>query len=136
MNLEEEKRSLKILHLALCFGALLLIILLHFFLKNIDLSTTSNPLSMIEMLAICLASINLVLANFLFKRKTESIASGKLASENIAQWRAAYILKWALLEGAILFNAQIYFFIGSNAILAIVALLLLLLLYISKPNLS
>jgi len=134
MTLEEEKRGLKIMHFALSMGALLIMMILHFFIKKIDLGTTSNDLSMIEMGALVLAAFNLLFANYLFKSRTANLATEQFTAETAHQYRGAYIAKWALIEAALLINIQLYMFIGDNAILAIVAILLLLLLYLSKPK--
>ncbi len=133
-ELELEKRGLIILHAAFSIGVLLIILLLHVFVKNIDFSTIGNDLLPLEFTALTIAAIALVLANYFFKKKATEIDSDELTLENAGEWRQAYILKWALLEGSCLINTLFYFFVGNNAILAIVAILLLLLLYVSKPR--
>lgn len=133
--MNDELRGLSILHMAFCIGVLLIILLLHFFLDPIVLDGFKGKINGIGMFALVIASVNLLLANFIFKKRITQIGS-EVTSENIGEVRAAYILKWALLEGAILINVLIYFFVEHHPILIVVALLLLLLLYVSKPKIN
>jgi len=120
----------------LCLGVLSILLLLHFFISPIKLSGFESKIGPLTMVALCTASVCLLLSNFLFRKRVKSIGSNEINSENINDYRGAYILRWALLEGAILVNVIIYFFAEKHPALIVVALLLLLLLFVSKPKLN
>jgi len=120
--MEDHKKGLSILHSAFCLGALLIILLLHFFVRPIDLGNISSKIG------------NLVMSNFILKKKVAAIGTDQITSENIGDYNAAYVLRWALLEGAILVNVLFYFFVEPHSIMIVIALLLLLLLFVSKPK--
>lgn len=133
--MKDDVKGLSIMHIALCLGVLFIILILHFFMNPIRLEGFNKKLGAIGMMALIIASASLLFSNFIFKRQIAQIGS-EVTSENIREVRAAYILKWALLEGAILINVLMYFLLEHHPILIVVALLLLLLLYASKPKIN
>jgi len=137
MNTTEKEnflKGLKIMHKAMCLGPAILMVLFNFLLinKSSDLGTAPGP---IGIFILVISAFVLMGSIFLFKKNTKQI-NGILSEDNKERWREAYILKWALLEGAALINILIYYFAEPNPILLIVALLLLLYLFISGPKFS
>jgi len=132
--MKTQQKALSILHLAICFGAILLILILHFVVKPIDLSNLSSKVGSMAMVGLCISSVNVLLANLIFKKKTASIGTDQINESNMTQFAGAYVFKWVLMEGAIIVNVLLYFFAESHAMLIVISLLLLLLLYVSKPK--
>jgi len=132
--MEKELKGLKILHYSFCFGTLMIIILLHFFIRPITFAGLNGNISTMGFVALFIASGALLLSNFTFKNQLSEIGTDQITSENIGAITRAYITKWAFLVGASQLNTLFYFFMDESPILIIVALLLLLLLFVSKPN--
>lgn len=135
MELNEELKSLKTLHYALCFGALFIIILLHFFIQPISFSSlglSNNPLVYVGLF---IAGWNLIMSQVLFRKKITAIGDNTKVAVT-EQYRQAYVLKWALLEGALLINTLFYFMTTKNSLNIIAALFLLIILFLSKPSLN
>lgn len=132
--MEEEKRGLGIMHYALCFGPLSIILLLHFFERPINLNGLTEGVGGIALVGLAIAAVNLVMSNVLFRKKISELGTDQLTAQNIEEFKAAYVTKWALLEGAVLVNTLFYFFIEPHPALILIAVLMLLLLFVSKPK--
>jgi len=124
-------RGLNILHKAFCIGCSLIMILLYFFVSH-ESTGFGAKIDILGMAALVLAATATLLSGFMFKKQTLNL--GKLTEENAESWRGAYIMKWALLEGPVLFCTMIYFFAEPNPVLLVVALLILLYLYTQGPK--
>jgi len=135
ISVEKEIQSLRILHMCLCTGILLFMLSLHFFIRPINLSGLDSDIGGMTMVGLCVGSICLLLSNIIFGKRLKAMGT-QVTSENLAELRGAYLIRWILLEGACLTNVLLYFFIESHPILIVVALLLLLLLYVSKPKIN
>ncbi len=126
-----NKKGIAILHMSLCIGILLIILLLHFFIAPIELSGFNQKYTKTVMTALIIASFSLLISGILFSSTFKKLGP-ELTSENINEYVKAYIIKWSLLSIATLVNILTYFFFVSHPIHIVVALLLLLLLYSSK----
>ena len=131
-NKPDPVKELRIVHRALCIGASLIIVVNHFFIKPIDVSGIMDSLNLFSILGLCIAVVGVISASYLFNKRTQELGAD-LNSENLDDYRAAYILKWSLIEAAILINAIFYFFSNADPINILVSILLLLVLYFSKP---
>lgn len=132
--MEQEIRALKILHWAICYGALIILLCFHFFIERFEFDLMGKKIDSIALIGLALAMFGVLISSLIFKRHISVIGTDQITSENISQYKSAYIFKWALLEGALLINALFYTFLTLHPINIIVAILLLLLLYLSKPK--
>ena len=130
-NIEEHHRSLKVVHFAMCFGVSIIFLILYFYIRHESLSFKDSPGS-IPIFAMFIAAIVVIFSNIIFRKKTNTLST--MSMKNVEDWREGYIVKWALLEGGALINIIIYFFIQAHPILLVIAMMLILLLYVSKPK--
>ncbi len=131
---ENFLKALRIMHKAIFLGPTILMVILNFTIaqKSLDFRVAPGFLSIAILVQ---SAIILITAISLFKKRTDKLNT-VLTEENKKAWRGSYIMKWALLEGSILINTCIYFFIEPHPILIIVALLILLYLYTTSPKLT
>ncbi len=134
MKQSEEFKNLSILHYSMCFGALMITILLHFLIKPISFTPLELSNDLLVLIGVGIGATNLFLHHFIFQKMTTSIDHNSNASQTSETYRQAYIIKWALLEGAVLINAMLYFFVTHNSLNIIVALILLIVLFLNKPQ--
>jgi hypothetical protein len=138
--MQEQKagylQSLRIIHLALLAGqCLFLAVMVFLVVRNIlppvspSLDKTFQVMALLVSFAAVLGAINI------FKKRLSSInAAAENIAEKITQYRAASILKWAMIEGATLFSLICFFLTGnySFAALAIALIIFFALLIPSK----
>lgn len=129
-----EIKGMKILHWAMCYGALIILLCFHFAIEPFDFDPRGKEMNTPALIGLVIAFISIIVSSLIFKRHVSVIGTDQLTSENIEQYKSAYTLKWALLEGPLLINALLYVFLSNHPINIIVAILLLLLLYLSKPK--
>lgn len=127
--------ELRILHTALCIGASLTIIIFHFFIKPINLEGIMDTLNLSSMLGLGVGFLSIFSAITLFNKRTADLGA-TINSDNFIDYKAAYVLSWSLIEGAILINTLLYFFEDVDPINIILAILLLFMLYLKKPRMA
>jgi len=127
--MEEDKKSLKILHLALQVGVLM-IATIFYFLKKEESSISMMP-DLYLIAGFSLAILAIFLSSFIFHKSFG--ANRVLDSSNIKEGRAAYVTRWAMLEGHALINI-IFFYKTGNIVFLFIALFLLTFLMSAKPK--
>ncbi|MEO9144598.1 MAG: hypothetical protein ABI237_03495 [Ginsengibacter sp.] len=134
-----EIKALFILHIALLAGqvAFALIALLVGYIR--DFSSIASWQSYSTPLIILCISIGIagyLGGNILFRKKLDALNENSHSlSEKFNNYRAACIMRWAMLEFPVLF-CIIFFFVTDNFILLIVAAALILLFITTRPSLQ
>ena len=134
--MDETEKSLRIIHSSMCLGILLLILLLHFLVQNIDLSGLTGGVGIYGFVALGISSLSILFSGRFFQTRMREAQKESDTNVMVHEVRAAYIIRWAFLQGAILVNVLFYFFLEKHPVLIIVALLILLLLFVTKPKLK
>ncbi|KAF2515135.1 MFS transporter [Flavobacterium foetidum] len=119
----EKIKTLKIIHLAVCAGVLLV----YFMVGNISIEHLKkipaiNSSSVVYVLIPILA---VVLGNFLFKSQLRQIDKKKSLEAQLPIYQSASIMRWAVLEGAaflILFLKPDFVLFGLLIIIYIIVL--------------
>ncbi|NNF22508.1 MAG: hypothetical protein HKN67_11245 [Saprospiraceae bacterium] len=125
-------KDLKILHLALVLGMLVVATLIYF-LSDPEMNVLRINLQVDEALALLLAVANLIGVSYFHNKRLPGIQSMDSIEEKWINYRALQIMKYALVEGAGLI-AIVIFFGKGNLLLLIIALVLTLTLYLMKPT--
>ncbi|NNK89572.1 MAG: hypothetical protein HKO89_03105 [Saprospiraceae bacterium] len=125
-------KDLKILHLALVLGMLVVATLIYF-LSDPEMNALRINLQVDETLALLLAVANLIGVSYFHNKRLPGIQSMDSFEEKWINYRALQIMKYALVEGAGLI-AIVIFFGKGNLLLLIIALVLTLTLYLMKPT--
>lgn len=125
-------KDLKTMHMFFCIGPLLMILLFHFFIKPMSFSGFLESLHLFSMIGLGLAAVNVLIGTYFFKKKIDDLGTD-INSENMEDYTAAYVIKWAFIEGAVLVNTLFYFFLDADPLNLMVAMLLLIVLYLSRP---
>ncbi|MBT8189538.1 MAG: hypothetical protein KJO29_03825 [Bacteroidia bacterium] len=125
-------KDLKILHLALVLGMLVVATLIYF-LSDPEMNALRINLQVDETLALLLAVANLIGVSYFHNKRLPGIQSMDSIEEKWINYRALQIMKYALVEGAGLI-AIVIFFGKGNLLLLIIALVLTLTLYLMKPT--
>lgn len=124
-------KSLNIIHIALCIGLALNLAIFKFLLKDNTQIPDKNIIY--EIIGITIAFIAILVARFLFFTNCKNALNNPSLKVKIDIFRASYILQIALLEGAALINA-ILFFITKNDLHFFIALGILLLMIVRRPT--
>jgi len=124
----ENERSLKVVHFALQFGSLSTVVLLYFFCSV--QKTISVDLDALLIVGFIVGLIAVVGSHVLFKQKVAEMDS--LPDEQPGMLRAAYVSRWALLQGAIIVSS-IIFFMNGNQVHLFIALFAFTFLMSAKP---
>lgn len=124
--MKEKIKTIKILHLALCVGLILIYYILGEFnsfeeLMNPQLDTSNYLYLLIPVAAY-------LLSNFLFRMQLKKIDSSLNLEEKYPFYQSASLIRWAVLEGA----AFIIVFVQKD--LVIFGVLLILYLIFLRPT--
>lgn len=131
LTVADHKKALSTLHIAMCIGVLFMTLVLYFAMPTQPKSFSAG-LSGLGMVPLVVSALAMFAAFILFRKKTTHL--GSLSDENVDEWRGAYIMKWAFLEGSALICFLIYFYAEPHPALLVVGLVMTLLLYIGKPS--
>ncbi len=118
----QNLKTVKLIHLAICSGAILAYIVIGQFTfeQLIGQKISSDNLF---YLAIPIAAF--VLSNFMFKSHLKQVKPQASAEEKLSLYQTASIIRWAILEGAalaILFLKPDFFIFGILLILYLIYL--------------
>ena len=123
MTTGEELRQLRIIHLSLCIGCLLLLVVLGFLSVQGQVPSAPEWAPALHLLGP--VSLGLLVVSFaLFRKKFILLGTTPSPAGDL---RAALILHWALIELPCLLNALIFHLTGSLAALGCAGLALMVL---------
>jgi len=110
-NFKEFFRSIQILHAAMFMGVVMMLIILKFVLGIEDRSEGDY---LFAIVGISLAMSSLIFGNIIYTNKVEAIKKEKLpVMERLVQYREAFIMRLALLEGPALVCLILHFLNGD-----------------------
>ncbi|MCH3885886.1 MFS transporter [Tenacibaculum aquimarinum] len=121
--MENQLRTIKIIHFALIAG----LVLAYFIIGDI-LNITIPTLEGENLFYIFIPAIAVLASNFVFKNLLSKIDSKQSKEQKLMQYQTASIVRWAILEG----GAFLILFLKPE--LAIFGLLLILYLFLVKPT--
>lgn len=135
MNFKEYLNSLMILHVALLAGQVFFIAIIYFlFNANEPPLTGVEATGQMEVYIIGLLTIACVLASsHLFGRRIRALKEENSLSAKLSGYRAASILRYALLEGPSLI-AIMFYLIANNLILLIFSAMIVILFIVYRPT--
>jgi hypothetical protein len=106
---EEFRRSLTILHLALCLGcAAFLGVTAYLWGKAVTPLFSSGTIPWLSELGVATAVILPTIAVILFRRRIRSVVEAGGGTDPLMPIRAACVMHWAVIESALLFNLVIF----------------------------
>jgi hypothetical protein len=127
-------KILQIITMALCGGVIVFLLLALFINQDkLVLMPFNDPNSIIIYIAIVLALLCVVLSTVLFNILVKKIDTNTAVKEKLLKYITAYITRYALIEGAALFNV-VAFLLSSCLISASVALALIILMLRIRPK--
>ncbi|MCC7502424.1 MAG: hypothetical protein IT229_07830 [Flavobacteriales bacterium] len=129
----EFRRSLTILHGALCLGCAMFMGVVTFLWSEGTVPMGQGDLSVLSNVGLAAAVLLPTLAIVLFRQRIRALPLGAPFPELSNGVRAACILHWALIESALFFNLVI-FMLSAMLPAAGLALVLLLLLILRAPS--
>lgn len=130
--LKEELKSLKVLHLALVVG-LLIVTALIYYMSDRGMNAIRFNLEVDESLSLLIAIANLIAVKYFHNKRLPIIQTLSPIQDKWNHYRALQIMKYALVEGAGLI-AVVIFFGKGNLLMLIIALILAMALYQMKPG--
>lgn len=129
-NFKEFFKSIQILHAAMFFGMVMILVLLKFLMAD---EVTSDGDLLFPAIGIGFAISALGISQILFNKKMESLKKERLTvPEKLTIYREAYILKLALLEGPALICIILHF-LGGNPILFYTSLFMIFIFAYERP---
>ena len=129
---EEGKKGLSILHFAL-LGGLVMMTVVMYLTKDASTLHFDLDFSVFLIVGLVIAMTAAPLGIILSSRKLDEIASETSSSGREDDIRAAFILKWAMIEGPALINI-IFFYLSGNLFHLVISGMLIILLILHKPN--
>jgi hypothetical protein len=130
----EFRRSLTILHLALCVGcALFLVVTAYLWSDGAVPMMQGEAIPALSILGLVSAAAVPVLAMVLFRQRIRSLPVGASFDQLASGVRAAAIMHWALIEGALFFNVVV-FMLQADTLHWGIGVALLMLLVLRAPS--
>ncbi len=129
-ELTELKRSLTVLHMALCMGCAGFLAVQAYLWNEGTIPMGRGDAEPLKAVGLLMAVAFPVLSVVLFRRRVRALLPG---SGSVAVLRAACILHWVLIEGALFFNLVV-FMLTADRNTAGAALLLLAFLVLRAPT--
>ena len=129
-------KAISVLHYALLAGQLLLgiIIFALTWLKKGNSFSLENISRQMLIACVVIAALAYLGGNLLFKNKLQNInEENNPVSKKLEAYRAANITRWALMEFATLFCIIVFYVTGNYSIM-IVAAVMLLLFFTTRPG--
>lgn len=120
-NPRNAVKMLTIIHTGLIAGVVLFTLVVFSIAPQKGFSISTDPFVIV---AIILPVFGIVVGNFLYKSLTGKISADRSLSQKIVALQAAYIARFALLEGPSLFAVVVYLLTGNQFFLAILAIIL------------
>ncbi len=129
-NFKEFFKSIQILHAAMFMGVVMILIILKYVLGIEDRSEGDY---LFAMVGIGLALSSLVFGQFMYTKKIDAIKKEQLpVMERLEQYRAAFIMRLALLEGPALV-CLILHFLNGDPLLFYACLFMIIMLAFARP---
>ena len=125
-------RALRIIHIALCVGVLLILSVFRYLVKQ-ESDVVPDKNLIFEILGVAIGFVCVIAARFLFFVRTKAGLSVVTLKEKINIFRGAFILQMALLEGAAILNL-VFYFLTKNDLHFFIALGILLLMIFRRPT--
>ncbi|MFN8260092.1 MAG: hypothetical protein U0X41_04040 [Chitinophagales bacterium] len=125
-------RALRIIHIALCVGVLLILSVFRYLVKQ-ESDVVPDKNLIVEILGVAIGFVCVIAARFLFFVRTKAGLSVVTLKEKINIFRGAFILQMALLEGAAILNL-VFYFLTKNDLHFFIALGILLLMIFRRPT--
>lgn len=132
-TLHDLFKPIKIIHFALCMGALLVIFIIKF-ITYVDSETKKNDIP-IEYIGVAIGVFGIVMSRILFLAKTKTAKSNSSLRQKIEDYKAAVILQIAMLEGVSTINI-IFYYIFKNDINFAFSIALLFLMVVRRPTIE
>ncbi|MFD1256782.1 hypothetical protein ACFQ3S_08230 [Mucilaginibacter terrae] len=129
-------KALQMITLALCSGVILFLLVAIFINQHkLVLMPANDPNTIIIYIAIALSIVSVISSNILFNILLKKIDTNTSVKEKFTKYVAAYITRYALLEGAALFNV-VALLLSGCLISAGVALMLIIFMLSIRPQRS
>jgi hypothetical protein len=127
-------RILTILHLSMCAGTILFLIVMAA-MRFLGAAGEGDPAlnHLLMPIAVVVVAVGCLGSHFLYKLRLKSVRNLTGLGAKLAVYRSLMIVRWALLEGPALFTVVCYFLTGNQLLLAFAALPVLMLL-VSRPS--
>ena len=127
-------KMLQIITLALCCGATLFLLVTFFLNKNrLVLMPVNDSNTIIIYIAMAFGLSSIILSSVLFNIILQKIDTNASAKVKFSKYVIAYITRYALIQGAALFNA-VSFLLSGSLISAGVALVLIIYMLSIQPQ--
>ncbi|MFK7980749.1 MAG: hypothetical protein AB8G86_12260 [Saprospiraceae bacterium] len=129
-NFKEFFRSIQILHGAMLMGVVLILIIFKFIL---GIENRSEGDYLFAIVGISLAISSLVFGNIIYNKKVEAIKKEQLSvMDRLSQYREAFIMNLAFLEGPAL-TCLILHFLNGDPLLFYAAVFMIIMLVMARP---
>ena len=134
-SFESFFKTLQRLHLFLIVGVVLFLSITIYLVESGGFGEDEEMNNVFQYVVPILAMICIVASRSMFIKRKESLQSAKTLHDKTEGYQAALIVKWALIEGATMF-AIIAFMLTSNYAFATIAFIMLLYLFLQRPNME
>lgn len=125
-------KSMKILHAALCIGVAIILAVIRYFVKKDTTSVVDNN-QVFTIIGTVAGFAGVLVSRMLFFIKTRTALPKPLLRDKINIYKSALIIQMAMLEGASILNAVLYF-VTKNDLHFFIALGLLLFMIFGRPT--
>ena len=132
---EGDKKNIKTLHLSMCFGILMITLVIYYLISTNPSETIYSFNTMFFRISAVILLLCLLAGSKLYQININHASNKKFDSYEAAHsnFRATNILRWAFLECGTVMSI-ILAYLDNNLLGLILGAIGLLFLYISKPN--
>ena len=124
-------KSLTLIHLILCLGLVILILIVYY--QNRGFMASMDPSDIFLYINPLTAALGYFLSQFLFRKQIQDIKIEENLGNKLGKYQAASIIKYALIKGPTFIAIAAYYLSGS-ALHLVIAITLTVYLYAQKPN--
>lgn len=132
-NTNDLFKPIKIIHIALCAGVMMIIFIIKYLSDNNQESILENQY--LKYVGVGFGALAVVLSRLIFVNKTQNISMLQDIHMKFNQYKIAMIIQMAILEAAAIINIVIYYLIKEDINFAF-SLALLFLMIIRRPSLD
>ncbi|MFT7590918.1 MAG: hypothetical protein ACI9UJ_000836 [bacterium] len=128
-------KTLRTWHIALVVGVVLFLSISTYPVESGGFGEDEDLNNALLYIAPLMAMAGIFASRFMFNKRRESLQTATTLQEKTEGYQAAVIVRWALIEGPTFFSV-IAFMLTSNYVFGEIAFLMLVYLFLQRPNLE
>lgn len=126
-------KTMNILHYAICFGLVFILAGARVFVKQNSTNPNFPSEQVLEIIGIVVGAIGVIVARFIFFKKTKEALALFTLGEKLTIFRFAHLIQISILEGVAFLNI-VFYFLTHNDLHFFIAVGVALMLLFRRPQ--